>query len=332
MAVWTESWRRSCAVGAIAASLGCACRHAPAATTGPDPNEPSTPTDTAPVAPPTETVLSVSSYRTGTIHLFDPVTGAPASPPARVEGLDGAQTVAVDADGQWVACAELRNQIVRLDPVTFTEVAVVVGDDPATADDETGGLLHPDGATFGPDGRLYVSSFDTDQVLRYEADGTFVDVFVDAGVGGLDGPDIGIVFAPNGDLLVPGWYSDRVHRYDGVTGEPKDDLVGAVGGLDAPRAIVPLSTGDTLVSAWGTPGVLRIAADGAVSQLVDWPRATGMVVDEAAGVILLANDGDNGVRAFALDTGRDLGVRATDPEIDGATSLSLLTRPVPERR
>jgi streptogramin lyase len=51
----------------------------------------------------------------------------------------------------------------------------------------SGGLSRPRGVLFGPDGNLYVSSYDTGQVLRYDGStGDFIDVF--ASGGGLANP------------------------------------------------------------------------------------------------------------------------------------------------
>ena len=47
-------------------------------------------------------------------------------------------------------------EYLRIDPRSLAILGVLVGDNPATPDDETGGLLNPDAAIFGPDGRLYV--------------------------------------------------------------------------------------------------------------------------------------------------------------------------------
>lgn len=59
-----------------------------------------------------------------------------------------------------------------------------------------GGLRAPAGLAIGPDGRLYVSSAGTDQVLRFDpADGGFVDVFSTVPPGRLVEPR-GLVFAP----------------------------------------------------------------------------------------------------------------------------------------
>jgi sugar lactone lactonase YvrE len=310
---------------ALALLLG-ACRSTPDAGVSPQPPthavsaSTSTPTP-APPAPTPAAVLTVSSYRTGRVHVVDPATGERVG---TIEGVSGAQTVVAGPSGEWIVAAELRNMIVRVDPATLTEVGVLVGDDPATSEDETGGLQNPDAAIFGPDGRLYVSSFETDQVLRYEADGTFVDAVVDAGEGGLNGPDIGLAFDEVGALLVPGWYSDRVHRYDPDTREYLGDLLGPDGGLARPRAIV-VDGGRTLVAGRDTGAVLAVAADGAVSTLAVQPGAAGLALTEAR-ELLVSNEVDDTVHAFDAATGEDLGVRVDIPAIDGVTSLSLLLR------
>ena len=94
--------------------------------------------------------------------------------------------------------------ILRYDGVTGQFIDVFVGDNPNTAVDETGGLYRPYGADFGPDGNLYVSSFLSDQILRYNGKtGQFIDVFASGNqqAGGLNGPN-GLLFAPDGNLYV----------------------------------------------------------------------------------------------------------------------------------
>ncbi|MEQ1571034.1 MAG: hypothetical protein ABMA64_35720 [Myxococcota bacterium] len=264
----------------------------------------------------------MSSYFGGQIHLFDPDTFESIG---AIRGVPGAQTVVSGPTGEWIAVAELDDAIVRVDPDTFEVTGPLVADDPATSDDETGGLDNPDAAAFGPDGRLYVSSFETDQVLRYEADGTFVDVFVDAGVGGLDGPDIGLGFEPTGDLVVPGWTSDRVHRYDALTGAPLDDLVGPEDGLAAPRAVRFTADGVGWVTGHDAGGLLRVDPDtGAVTVANPLPRAAGLAI--VGDTLLVSTSADDTVHAIDPRTGEDLGVRIDFRPIDGVTAIELLRR------
>jgi sugar lactone lactonase YvrE len=70
------------------------------------------------------------------------------------------------------------------------------------------GLTRPYGNAFGPDGNLYVSSFRTNQILRFDGTtGAFIDVFAsdnNGGLGslnGLNGPN-GLLFGPDGSLYV----------------------------------------------------------------------------------------------------------------------------------
>src|SRR5690242_935740 len=82
---------------------------------------------------------------------------------------------------------------------------------------------------------LFVSSHNSNAVLRYnETNGTFVDVFVPAGRGGLSAPH-GIRFGPDGNLYVASANNDSIIRYDGASGALIDLFVtSGRGGLDYP--------------------------------------------------------------------------------------------------
>jgi sugar lactone lactonase YvrE len=281
---------------------------------------PSSPVSAAPSA--SQSVLVVSSYFGDQIDLFDPASGQPVG---KIRGLDGPQTVVAGPDGEWIACSELQDAVVRIDPRTGEVVGTLVADDPVTPADETGGLVHPDAAVFGPDGRLYVASFETDQVLVYTADGVFAGVAVEAGAGGLDGPDIGLGFDPGGSLVVPGWTSHHVHRFT-LAGEPLPDLVGPGHGLEAPRDVVFDARGHAYVSGFESDGVLRVdAVTGAITPFAALAGAAGLALDEQAGVLFAASGADDTVHALALDTGEDLGIRVDAPRIDGITSVRLFS-------
>lgn len=69
--------------------------------------------------------------------------------------------------------------------------------------DQGGELKRPYGLAFGPDGYLYVSSFRSDEIVRYDLDGNFVDVFASGSgaPGGLNGPN-DLLFDDQGNLFV----------------------------------------------------------------------------------------------------------------------------------
>jgi hypothetical protein len=83
----------------------------------------------------------------------------------------------------------------------------------------SGGLLDNYGKpTFGPDGNLYIGSYGTNNVLRYDGStGAFLGAFVPAGSGGLSLPE-GLAFGPDGNLYVVSQGTDNILRYDGSSG------------------------------------------------------------------------------------------------------------------
>jgi streptogramin lyase len=200
---------------------------------------PATPGRAAPAGPTVGGELLVASFEGDAVFRFAARDGAFLGTFAATPELDGALGMDLGPDGRVYVAGEESNRVLRFDPRTGAFVGRFVWDDPDTPVDETGGLQGPGAVLFGPDGRLYVSSFDGDAVLRYDGrTGEFVDEFVAPRAGGLDGPDAGMAFGPGGDLFVPGFYSHAVHRYDGVTGEFVERFTPADGSLLAPRTLV----------------------------------------------------------------------------------------------
>jgi sugar lactone lactonase YvrE len=159
-----------------------------------------------------------------------------------------------------------------------------------------GELFRPYGMAFGPDGLLYVSSFRSDKILRYNAStGDYVDVFAqrDAqqndGATGLNGPN-GLLFGPDGKLYVTtqGSVADsegnldfafpsQVLRYDIATG--KGEVF-----ISQPE---PFPTGAGYVSFLG---------------LAIGPEDGNLYVSDFA----------NGIRRYDFATGKELGVLDTN--------------------
>ena len=102
-------------------------------------------------------------------------------------------------DGNLYVSGFGSHKVIVYDGSTGDLIEVFVEDVIGTPEDESGGLLNAHGMAFGPDGNLYVASFGTDQVLRYNgATGAFIDVFVGVG-NGLNGTT-DILFRIAGDI------------------------------------------------------------------------------------------------------------------------------------
>lgn len=165
----------------------------------------------------------------------------------------------------------------------------------------SGGLGGPQGIAFGPDGNLYVSSRDSDRVLKYDGrNGTFISVFatlpdmfypaditfhggylyvsnltyvarfnaatgafVDKFITGISGAD-GQSWDADGNLLISSFNSSRVMRFNGSTGTYMNDFIPSLGGgLQGPLDSLFMPNGDFLVNSYSTSSVKRYSAAGA---------------------------------------------------------------------
>ena len=102
----------------------------------------------------------------------------------------------------------------------------------------SGGLTFPLGGAIGPDGNLYVSNSDGDDVLRYNGvTGAFINTFIPDGTGGLADP-AGLIFR-NGLLYVAqSSLAGAVSRFNATTGAFVDTFVApGSGGLSDPEGM-----------------------------------------------------------------------------------------------
>ncbi|MDV6029899.1 MAG: hypothetical protein F9B45_07285 [Phycisphaera sp. RhM] len=158
--------------------------------------------------------------------------------------------------------------------ISIDDVIVLEGDSSFTFTDAfasagEGGLSSPRGMAFGPDGNLFVSSTDTDSILRYDAaTGSFIDEFVASGSGGLDFPH-DLAFH-NGDLFVVSGLTDSVLRFDGTSGAFIGEFVSSgSGGLDGPRGLL-----------FGTSNDLYVTSAGEDDAILRYNATTGAFIDE----------------------------------------------------
>jgi hypothetical protein len=119
---------------------------------------------------------------------------------------------------------------------------------------------------FGPDGMAYLSSGESNSILRYDSttgapagvSGQAGDaVFVSFGSGGLVRPTA-IVFGPDGYLYVTSWLDNNVLRYQASTGAFAGTVVPASsGGLSFAGDLLFEANGNFLVSSRDSNQILR---------------------------------------------------------------------------
>jgi hypothetical protein len=164
-------------------------------------------------APRAEATLYIGNTRGDSILLFDEVSqtfGGNFITPG-LGGLSAPDAITLGPDGNFYVSSGGSNSLGLLDPAYPTNSAILryspTGSFLGVAASGNG-LSRPYGHAFGPDGKLYVSSFRTNQILRFDAHtGNFLDVFAsdnNGGLGslnGLNGPNQ-LLFGPDGSLYV----------------------------------------------------------------------------------------------------------------------------------
>jgi len=267
----------------------------------------------------------VSSYTSAALLRFDAASGAPLG---SVAAAPGAQSLRYGPDGFLYACAEEQDRVLKLDGTTGAFVANFVWDDPATPQDESGGLDAPTAAVFAPDGALLVASFSQDRVLRYDGQtGAFLGELIAPGTGNLNGPDAGMCFGPDGRLYVPSFNNNRVLRFE-ADGAFVDVFANALDGLSRPRMLRFRGDGLLYVTSWGNNRIVRLGLDGAVvdTLVTGVARPTGLLLDPDSGDLLVTSDQESDVKRFDGKTGASKGVlvAAGAGGLDGGTFLEWL--------
>lgn len=247
----------------------------------------------------------VSGFESDAVHTYRVADGQPGRVLA---GVDGAQCSLLGPDGDLYVCAEQVDQVLRFDGETLAPLGVFVGDDPLTPADENGPLNGPTGASFGPDGHLYVASFENDRILRFDgASGAYLGEFVSARLGGLDGPDAGTKWGPDDLLYVPSFWNDRILRYD-TAGAFVDEFVSpGEASLRQPRDLV-LHQGVWYVASSLNNRILRFdLAGNSLGQLTTVGRPYSLAFRPGSPDLHVVSLGGNNVRVFDTLTGADKG-------------------------
>jgi sugar lactone lactonase YvrE len=242
-----------------------------------------------------------------------PILDDAASEPSETFTINLSNAVgATIADGQGIGT--IQDTDISGPAISISDATAIEGSDTLKfidrfVPDGSGGLSRARGATFGPDGNgdgamdLYVGSVDTNQVLRYDGlTGAFIDVFVTAGSGGLDGPFHLKFFGPNNDLFVTGRPNNGLLRFNGATGAFIEQVIG---GAAHPSGLTVGDDGYLYVSNLVGDNVLRY--DGAQLREFIAIRAGGL--NEPSNTIFGPDANHDGIKdayVGSLSTGQIL--------------------------
>lgn len=214
----------------------------------------------------------------------------------RVDGVDGAQAI-VPWQGGALVVAEGAGQVLAID---------AAGDRTVWAD----GLASPTGLAPLPDGTFAVASFTEDRVMRYDADGLFVEDLVV----GVAGADAGLSVDALGRLWVPCFESNEVVVVD-------DGGVVLTLRVNRPRVVRHDAAGTAWISSWGTGALRRYDPDGtSLDPFVQRVGITGIAFDGRD--VWVASDQEPMVHRYDRIT--SIAREPIDPGLDGVTFVQVV--------
>jgi hypothetical protein len=234
--------------------------------------------------------LYVAGSRSNNVLRYNMTTGAIDEFISNSAGLDKPQGLTFGPDGNLYVSSHNDSDVLRFQgpngaspgaplPAPGQTGAVFVASG-------SGGLSNAQGSAFGPDGNLYVASFNTNTVNRYNGTtGAFLGTFVSAGSGGLNGPNF-IGFRPDGFLYVSSQNDGSVSRYNATTGVFDSTIAPSTNGYSA-GAMVWDANGNLYVDTGyftNMQDAIRrygVASQEAFTVSLDYPSANPITVSYA---------------------------------------------------
>lgn len=216
-------------------------------------------------------------------------------------------------------------QVYRYDDRTGAFLGILVANG-------SGGLSDLQGMTVGPDRRLYMTSFNTRQVLR--SDGRTTSVFIPANEREMNiiGRSDDVKFGQDGHAYVADWDNNRIVKFDGKTGT----FIGVFAsgnGLQQPNRIAFGPTGDLYVGNAFTTDVLRFHATtgkpypaAGQAGAIFVPGVAGPYNVELdvspTGVLAVTQGATEGLRFYDAQTGALL--RVPDPTLTNVSDMRFM--------
>ncbi len=146
---------------------------------------------------------------------YYPGTFVPSSEQEPEGGLQEVRAAIWGPDGNLYVSDRDANAVKKYDGTTGAFLGAVV-------DTNDSGLENPIYLVFSPDGaNLYVGNSGQNNVLQYNMKSGTVDIFIEAGSGGLDAP-AGLAFGNDGWFYVASRKGDQILRYSVDDGTPDD--------------------------------------------------------------------------------------------------------------
>ena len=179
-----------------------------------------------------------------------------------------------------------------------------------------GSLQNPQYLAFGPDDQLYVSSFNSNEILRWNLNGQFNGTFVNSTTTDLLNGPTGIEFSPDGEFMfVSSSKTNKVLKFDFNTG----GFIGVFSDEQtfAPDGLTFGPSGNLFVSSVGSSEVLEYGDSDVRFYVSDWNLPRRIISFDAAGNqvgstqinVALSNPGnivsDSKGRLWIADTGNE---------------------------